>query len=504
MKATEAHHMATATIDVRNLVNGRFTDRQGAALEVIDPAAQARIGSCPDSTAREVSEAIDAAHRAFPGWARTGAPDRAAALRRLADRIESDLELFARTEATDTGKPISLARSVDIPRAISNFRFFADLAEDAGGPLSPHTLQGPGFRSAVGRRPLGVAACIAPWNLPLYLLTWKIAPALAAGCTVVAKPSEVTPLTAHLLAERAIDCGFPAGVLNIVHGRGPVAGQTLCTDPRVSCITFTGGTATGEAIARAAAPRFVRMALELGGKNAAVVLADACTPHRIDATADGLMRALFSNQGQVCHCAERVLVERAGMDALVDALARRVAALRVGDPLEESTQFGSLISASHRGKVESAIAAARAEGAQVICGGVRPAPESLPERVRAGAYLLPTLMTGLAAGCRTDQEEIFGPVATVAAFDSDDEAITRANSTRFGLSATVWTDDCTRAARIADALVCGTVWINGWMARDLRAPIGGVRASGLGREGGSEALHFFAEPHVVVTPDPTP
>jgi aminomuconate-semialdehyde/2-hydroxymuconate-6-semialdehyde dehydrogenase len=283
-----------------------------------------------------------------------------------------------------------------------------------------------------------------------------------------------------------------------------VAGQALCTDPRVSCITFTGGTATGEAIARAAAPRFVRMALELGGKNAAVVLADACTPHRIDVTADGLMRALFSNQGQVCHCAERVLVERSGMDALVDALARRVAALRVGDPLEESTQFGSLISASHRGKVESAIAAARAEGAQVIRGGVRPAPESLPERVRAGAYLLPTLITGLAAGCRTDQEEIFGPVATISAVDSDDEAITRANSTRFGLSATVWTDDCTRAARIADALVCGTVWINGWMARDLRAPIGGVRASGLGREGGSEALHFFAEPHVVVTPDPTP
>ena len=504
MQATPAHRTATATLDVRNLVNGRFTDRQGAALDVMDPSAQVRIGTCPDSTAREVSEAIDAAHRAFEGWARIPVADRAAALRRLADRIESDLELFARTEAMDTGKPVSLARTVDIPRAVSNFRFFADLVEEAGSPLAPYVLEGTGFRSVVARRPLGVAACIAPWNLPLYLLTWKIAPALAAGCTVVAKPSEVTPLTAHLLAERAIDCGFPAGALNIVHGRGPVAGQTLCTDSRVACITFTGGTATGEAIARAAAPRFVRMALELGGKNAAVVLADACTPSRIGATADGLMRALFSNQGQVCHCAERVLVERAGMDALTDALARRVAALRIGDPLDDSTQFGSLISASHRGKVESAIAAARNEGATVICGGARPDASTLPERVRAGAYLLPTLITGLPSGCRTDQEEIFGPVATVAAFDSDEEAIMRANSTRFGLSATVWADDCTRAAQIADALVCGTVWINGWMARDLRAPIGGVKASGLGREGGSEALHFFAEPHVVVTPDPAP
>ena len=501
MQATATHGSAMATMDVRNLVNGRFTERQGAALDVIDPAAQVRVGSCPDSTAREVAEAVDAAHRASTAWSRTPVVERSAALRRLADRIEADLDLFARTEAIDTGKPIALARTVDIPRAISNFRFFADLAEEAGGPLAPHALHGAGFTSAIARRPLGVAACIAPWNLPLYLLTWKLAPALAAGCTVVGKPSEVTPLTAHLLAERALDCGFPAGALNIVHGRGPVAGQALVTDPRVACITFTGGTATGEAIARAAAPRFVRMALELGGKNAAIVLADACTPDRIGSTADGLMRALFSNQGQVCHCAERVLVERGGMDALVDALSSRIAALRIGDPLEESTQFGSLISASHRGKVESAIAAARAEGAQVICGGTRPDAASLPERVRAGAFLRPTLMTGLPAGCRTDQEEIFGPVATIAPFDTDDEAIARVNSTRFGLSATVWSGDCTRAARIADALVCGTVWINGWMARDLRAPIGGVKASGLGREGGSEALHFFAEPHVVVTPD---
>jgi aminomuconate-semialdehyde/2-hydroxymuconate-6-semialdehyde dehydrogenase len=500
MQATATHHSAVASFEVRNLVDGRFTDRHGPSLDVIDPAAQVRVGSCPDSTAREVGEAIAAAHRAFPAWSRTPASERAAALRRLADRIEADLELFARTEAIDTGKPISLARTVDIPRAISNFRFFADLAEESGGPLTTGTLEGAGFRSVVTRRALGVAACIAPWNLPLYLLTWKLAPALAAGCTVVGKPSEVTPLTAHLLAERAIDCGFPAGVLNIVHGRGPVAGQSLVSDPRVACITFTGGTATGEAIARTAAPRFARMALELGGKNAAVVLADACAPDRIDATADGLMRALFSNQGQVCHCAERILVERSAMETLAAALVRRVSALRVGDPLEESTQFGSLISLSHRGKVESAIAAARAEGAQVICGGIRPDPAAMPERVRAGAFLLPTLMAGLPAGCRTDQEEIFGPVATIAPFDADSEAIERANSTRFGLSATVWADDCTRAARIADALVCGTVWINGWMARDLRAPIGGVKASGLGREGGHEALHFFAEPHVVVTP----
>lgn len=487
-------------MDVRNLIDGHFTERKGAALDVIDPAAQSRIGTCPDSTAREVSDAIDAAQRAFPGWSRTGVRQRADALRELAARIERDLEAFARMEAQDTGKPVALARSVDIPRAISNLRFFADLAEDSAGPLSTHTLHGQGFTSAVARKPLGVAACISPWNLPLYLFTWKVAPALAAGCTVVGKPSEVTPMTAHMLAERALDCGFPAGALNIVHGRGPVAGQALVSDPRVACITFTGGSTTGELIARTAAPRFARLALELGGKNAAIVLADACTPDRIGATADGLMRALFSNQGQVCHCAERVLVERGGFEALVEALRARLGAIRIGDPLDDQTQFGSLVSMGHRAKVETAITAAVADGARVAWGGGRPDPSALPERVRQGAFLQPTLLTGLAEGCRTDQEEIFGPVATISPFAHDDEAIRRANATRFGLSATVWGSDCTRMSRIADALVCGTVWLNGWMSRDLRAPIGGVRASGLGREGGSEALHFFAEPHVTVSP----
>ena len=487
-------------MDARNLIDGHFTDRKGAALEVIDPAAQVRLGSCPDSTAREVSDAIDAAQRAFPAWSRTGVRERADALRRLAERIERDLEAFARMEAQDTGKPVALARSVDIPRAISNLRFFADLSEDSAGPLSAHALHGQGFTSAVTRKPLGVAACISPWNLPLYLLTWKIAPALAAGCTVVGKPSEVTPMTAHMLAERALDCGFPRGALNIVHGRGPVAGQALVSDPRVACITFTGGSSTGELIARAAAPRFARLALELGGKNPAIVLADACTPERVGATADGLMRALFSNQGQVCHCAERLLVERPALDALLDALRSRLSALRIGDPLDEATQFGSLVSMGHRAKVESAISSAVADGAHVAWGGDRPDPSTLPERVRQGAFLRPTLLTGLAEGCRTDQEEIFGPVATVSPFDGDEEAIRRANSTRFGLSATIWGADCTRMSRIADALACGTVWINGWMSRDLRAPIGGIRSSGLGREGGSEALHFFAEPHVTVTP----
>lgn len=397
-------------------------------------------------------------------------------------------------ESQNTGKPLSLARSVDIPRSIANLRFFADAIT---GDNTEH-FEDKQCVSDVHRRPLGVAACISPWNLPLYLLTWKIAPALAAGCTVVAKPSEVTPLTAWMMAERVNEAGFPRGVLNVIHGRGSGAGAALVAHPKVACITFTGGTATGQAIALAAAPAFKRVALELGGKNPALIFADAVKPDRIEATLDGIVRSTFTNQGQVCHCSSRLLVAREAWDTFVPAIVERTRKLRVGDPLESSTDVGSLVSKLHLKKVSEAVDAARREGGRILCGGDRVDPAKLPARVRSGAFFAPTLIDGLASSCRTNQEEIFGPVASLIPFKDEEEAISIANGTKFGLSATVWTSDAAKANRIAARLDCGTVWINSWMLRDLRVPIGGVRASGLGREGGQEALRFFAEPVTVV------
>lgn len=485
---------------VQNLIDGTFAGaRGGAIINVYDPATGDLIATAPDSTAHDIDAAVEAAAAAFPAWSQCGARSRSARLNALADLVERDLEMFAQAESVDTGKPLSLARSVDIPRAIANLRYFA--REILEGEIEAfENAQG---RSLVHRRPLGVAACISPWNLPLYLFTWKIAPALAAGCTVVGKPSEVTPITAWMLAERSIEAGFPRGVLNVVHGRGPLSGAALVAHPKVTCVTFTGGTATGESIARAAAPSFKRVALELGGKNAAIVCADAASPDHIDATVDGIVRAAFTNQGQVCHCASRILVERSAWETFVPALVERVRRLHVGDPTDSATDIGTLISAAHLLKVASAVDGAVKDGARILVGGSRVDPAVLPERVRAGAFFPPTLIEGLPPSARANQEEIFGPVATLIPFDGDAEAIEIANGTRFGLSATVWTHDDARADRLARALECGTVWINSWMVRDLRVPIGGMRSSGLGREGGLEALHFFAEPVVVVHPTRT-
>ncbi|MSR44599.1 MAG: aldehyde dehydrogenase family protein [Phycisphaerales bacterium] len=485
----------TATTTIQNLIDGRFAPASGGAIiSVYDPATGSLIATAPDSTAHDIDAAVDAAAAAFPAWHALGAPARAAQLRTLADLVERDADEFARVESLDTGKPLALARSIDIPRAISNLRFFADaVVADEG-----ETFENAQSRSAVHHRALGVAACISPWNLPLYLFTWKIAPALAAGCTVVGKPSEVTPLTAWMLARLCVEAGFPRGVVNIVQGRGLLSGAALVAHPRVACITFTGGTATGESIARAAAPSFKRTALELGGKNPALVFADAAGPAQLQATVEGIVRAAFTNQGQVCHCASRILVERSAWDVFVPALVERTKRLRVGDPLDATTDIGALVSGQHLLKVAAAVDAARRDGATIHCGGVRVDPAMLPERIRAGAFYPPTLMSDLATTARANQEEIFGPVATLIPFESDAEAIAIANGTRYGLSATVWTNDDARASRIASQLDCGTVWINSWMVRDLRVPIGGMHASGLGREGGREALHFFAEPVAVV------
>jgi aminomuconate-semialdehyde/2-hydroxymuconate-6-semialdehyde dehydrogenase len=457
----------------------------GAYLDDIEPATGRVHARLPDGDERDVARAVAAAAAAFPAWSATPAAERARMLQRLASLIEADAEAFARAESADTGKPLAVARSVDIPRAIANFRFFATaiLHAQSEAHITDHAAL-----NYTLRRPVGVVALIAPWNLPLYLLSWKIAPALAAGCTAVAKPSELTPLSAHLLAEGCIRAGLPPGVLNIVHGPGRAVGRALVEHPGVAAISFTGGTATGTDIASRAGPRFKRLALELGGKNPMLVFADA----DMDRAVSEGVRVAFSNQGQICHCGSRVLVEHSAFPSFLERFVDRVRRLRVGDPLEPTTEQGALVSAAHREKVMRYIELAREEGGTVHCGGGPPA--DLPERCREGFFVEPTVITGLPMNCRVNQEEVFGPVVTITAFDAEDQALELANATSYGLSATLWTENLTRAHRVADRLACGTVWVNCWMLRDLRVPIGGVARSGVGREGGEEALRFFTEP----------
>jgi len=373
---------------------------------------------------------------------------------------------------------------------VANLRFFATAVLHFR--TDAHMMDGIAV-NYTEREPIGVVGCISPWNLPLYLFTWKIAPALAAGCTVVAKPSEETPMTAAALGELSAEAGFPAGVLNVVQGRGADAGAAIVADPGIPVITFTGGTATGARIMQVAGPMFKRVALELGGKNPTVVFGDA----DFDAAVAGAVRAGFQNQGQICLCGSRVLVERGTYARFRDAFVERVRALRVGDPMEAGTDQGSLVSQAHRAKVAAAVERARAEGGRVLCGGGPPEPASLPARVRGGAFWMPTVVEGLPMGCATNQEEIFGPVVTVAPFDGEDEAVALANHSRYGLAANVWTRDHARGLRMAERLDFGIVWINAWLLRDLRVPFGGTKQSGVGREGGDEALRFFTEPKAV-------
>jgi aminomuconate-semialdehyde/2-hydroxymuconate-6-semialdehyde dehydrogenase len=469
--------------DVLNYIDGR----QAAAaewLDGVDPATgeiHARVAS---SDARDVDRAVAAAVRAFPSWSKAPAADRSKALRRIARLIERDLEKLARAESIDSGKPLSVARSVDIPRAVQNFDFFADAATQFG---SEAHATGEVALNYTLRQPLGAVACISPWNLPLYLLTWKIAPALAAGNCVVAKPSEVTPLTASMLGELCSEAGLPPGVLNIVQGLGPRAGAPLCAHREVKAISFTGSTRVGGEIAREAAGSFKKVSLEMGGKNPTLIFADADLPVAIPET----VRAAFSNTGQICLCGSRILIERSIYPRVRDELVALVSALRVGDPLEPSTEQGALVSRQHFDKVLGCLEVARQEGGRILCGGGRARVEG---RCASGFFVQPTLIEGLGPSCRTNQEEIFGPVATLLPFDSTEEAVQLANSTRYGLSASLWTRDLSRGHRVSAQLHCGIVWVNCWMLRDLRTPFGGVKDSGVGREGGMEALRFFTEP----------
>lgn len=472
----------------RHYVGGAHVESaSGAVFDKLDPATGEVLTQVPDGDARDVDQAVRAARAAFPAWARTPAAERSRLLLAVADRIDARREELALAETRDTGKPIRLSRAVDIPRAAANFRFFATAILHTQSEAFRTDRQALNYTL---HPPRGVAGLIAPWNLPVYLFSWKVAPALATGNTVVAKPSELTPTTAHLLTEIAQEVGLPPGVFNVVHGHGHKVGAALVAHPDVPTISFTGGTATGAEIARAAGPLFKKVALELGGKNPNLVFADA----DLDEALPAGVRSSFENQGQICLCGSRIFVERPLYRDYLDRLVAAARSLKIGDPLEEDTQQGALISARHRDRVEGYLRLAHEEGGEILCGGRRP---RIDGRCADGYFLEPAVVAGLDPRCRVNQEEIFGPVVTVSPFDREAEAVEMANATPFGLSASVWTRDLGRAHRVAERLECGTVWVNCWLLRDLRVPFGGVKSSGVGREGGDEALRFFTEPKTV-------
>ena len=473
------------TQQLRHYIGGEFVDPvSGEYLHNVDPATGAMYSLVPDGDARDVARAVEAARSAFPSWSTTPAEERSRILLRLAQLIEDRLDEFATAECVDTGKPLSVARTVDIPRAIKNLRFFATAILHFRS--ESHSTDDVALNYTL-RRPRGVTGLISPWNLPLYLFSWKVAPALATGNTAVAKPSEVTPMTAYMMAELCSDAGVPPGVLNIVHGLGPKVGAAITEHPDISTISFTGGTATGADVARRAGPSFKKLALELGGKNPNIIFADADQ----DAVIDASLRSAFSNQGQICLCGSRIFVEQPAYDAFVERFVDQTRKLRIGDPLEPDTQQGALVSEGHRDKVLSYITLAKEEGGTIRCGGGTPPPVN--KRCRNGFFVEPTVVTDLPVHCRVNQEEIFGPVVTITPFSSEEEVIAHANSTPYGLAASLWTQDLTRAHRVADQIACGTIWVNCWMVRDLRVPFGGMKHSGVGREGGEEAMRFFTE-----------
>ncbi len=471
-------------LSIENYIGGEMVKpASGDYLDNVEPATGELYSLIPDSDDRDVNLAVDAATAAFPAWSKTPSETRFEILMRLVAFIESNSEELARAESIDNGKPISLARVMDIPRAAANFRFYATAAMHTSNESYETVGQAINYTL---RQPLGVVGCISPWNLPLYLFTWKIAPAIAAGCTVVAKPSEVTPMTAYLLSKLCIEAGLPAGVLNIVHGVGPKVGSSIVGHRDVKAVSFTGGTKTGEEIARTAAPMFKKLSLELGGKNPNIIFADCNYDEMLEAT----VRSSFANQGQICLCGSRVFVERPIYERFKNDFVSRALEMNIGDPLEESTNLGAIVSDSHMEKILSYIELAKTEGGNILSGGER---VELTGRCANGFFIAPTIIEGLPHDCRTNQEEIFGPVVSIMPFDTEQEVLGYANSVRYGLSATVWTENLSRAHRVSAALDAGIVWVNCWLLRDLRTPFGGVKDSGMGREGGFEALKFFTE-----------
>jgi aminomuconate-semialdehyde/2-hydroxymuconate-6-semialdehyde dehydrogenase len=469
---------------IENYIGGAMVaPASGEYLDNFNPATGEVYSLIPDSIETDVASAVEAAKKAFPAWSKTSAEARHDVLMRLSALIERDLDALAEAESIDNGKPVSLAARVDIPRAVSNFKFYATAAMHTAN--ESHETVGQAINYTL-RQPLGVVGCISPWNLPLYLFSWKIAPALASGNCVVAKPSEITPMTAYLLSKLCVEAGLPAGVLNIVHGLGTKAGAAIVSHKDTKAISFTGGTRTGEWIARTAAPMFKKLSLELGGKNPNIIFADCNYEEMLKTT----VLSSFSNQGQICLCGSRIFVERPLYENFCADFVERVSALKIGDPLESETDVGAVVSLSHMEKILSYIDLAQEEGGKILSGGRQ---IKLDGRCANGYFIEPTIIENLAHDCRTNQEEIFGPVVTISPFDAEDEVLRYANSVEYGLSATVWTENLSRAHRVAEKLESGIVWVNAWLLRDLRTPFGGMKNSGVGREGGFEALRFFTE-----------
>ena len=471
--------MRAEPLQIRNFINGEFVEPiSGRYLDNVEPATGKPYSQVADSDAHDVDLAVAAAEKAFCDWSKKTAAERSNFLLRIAELIERDLEKFARAESIDTGKPISLARSLDIPRAVANFRFFATAILHTESEA--HITDNVAFNYTL-RQPRGIAGLISPWNLPLYLLSWKIAPAIAVGNTAIAKPSELTPMTAYMLCEIAREAGLPNGVLNVVHGTGPNVGSAITAHPKINTISFTGGTATGRKVAEACAPLFKKVSLELGGKNPNIIFADA----DLDAAIAGSVRSSFANQGQVCLCGSRLFVERSAYKDFVERFIEKTAQLCLGDPLDEKTEQGAIVNKTQLEKVKFYVDLAQKEGGKIALGGS--APQAPNERCREGYFFQPTVITGLSVSCRTNREEIFGPVVTITPFDSEEEVINHANDVEYGLSSSVWTQNLSRAHRVAERINTGTVWVNCWLVRDLRVPFGGMKQSGVGREGGRSA-----------------
>ena len=468
--------------DLRNYIGGQFLTHSGGQwIDNPEPATGSHICRIPLSDASDVDAAVDAARVAQPAWGALSHSERADWLDRIADGLETRYEEIAALESRDTGKPISLARTVDAHRSVLNFRFFAGILREH----EEDVFEMASATNYVVNKPVGVGALITPWNLPLYLLSWKVAPAIGMGNTVVCKPSELTPMTADLMMQVIDKVGLPAGVVNLIHGDGTGAGAPLIAHSDVDLVSFTGGTSTGEKVAASAAPAFKKLSLELGGKNASIVFADC----DMDSTVAGVVRAGFLNQGQVCLCGSRVLVEDSVYVEFRDRFVDAVEAMRIGDPSDETTDLGALISEDHLAKVRGYVELAKQEGGTLLTGGT----PCLPSGFEGGNWMAPTVIEGLGPDSRCSTEEIFGPVVTLHPFGNEDEAVTIANNTRYGLAGSVWTSDLDKGRRVSEAIDTGMVWVNTWLHRDLRVPFGGVKDSGVGREGGKWSLGFFSE-----------
>lgn len=469
---------------LENFIGGNFIGPlSGKFIDCINPATAEVYAQVPDSNEHDIEIAVHAAEKAFTEWSVTTVEKRFAILNRIAVLIDENLNTLALAETNDNGKPLWLSKAVDIPRASSNFRFFATGIMHFAA--ESHSMQDKAINYTL-RQPVGIVGCISPWNLPLYLFTWKIAPALAAGNCVIAKPSEVTPVTSFLLGKICKEAGLPDGVLNIVHGTGNTAGEAIIKHHAIKAISFTGSTKAGARIASIAAPMFKKLSLELGGKNPAIIFADCNWEKMMEET----VRSSFSNQGEICLCGSRILVEKCIYDKFKTVFVERAKQLSVGDPLENDSKQGAIVSKVHFDKVMGCIETAIQEGGSVLCGGNQ---VKLEGRCSNGYFIQPTVIDGLGPYCKTNMEEIFGPVVTLQAFETEEEALAIADATEYGLAATIWTQDISRANRVAAKVQSGIIWVNCWLLRDLRTPFGGMKNSGVGREGGWEALKFFTD-----------